>query len=119
MSFSDPQSVTINAVATSLPRTVSPSPTSNAYRSSDGLVTLVLGYTENGTRKRISPRLNFKKVAADPFAPSMNKEYTGSVYMVIDAPIVGFTNTELKNYVKALRDWAIDATVDKVLGGEI
>lgn len=117
--LADPQSVTINAVANSLPRTVQPSPTSNAYSLADRTLTLVVGNQMNGKRNRFSPRLNFRKIAADPFAPSINQEYTGSVYLVIDAPPTGFTNTELKNYVKGLTGWLTDANIDKVLGGEI
>lgn len=116
--FADPQSITVNAVAVSLPRVSGGTGTSNSYRSTDRSEELVLA-RQDGNRIRTTARINFRKVAADPFQPSINQEYTGSAYVVLDAPKVGYTNTELKYQLQALRGWLIDANIDKILGGEI
>lgn len=113
----DPQSITVNAVAVSLPR-ISSGEAKGVYRAADKSEELQVSRVE-GSRNRTSVRINFRKIAADPFQPSVNQEYTGSAYAVVDAPRVGYSNTELKHQLKALRDWLTDANIDKVLGGEV
>lgn len=117
LAFSDPQSVTVNAVAQSLPNIIRDSFTST-YRKDDGTVTLKISHNES-KRNRRTVRVDFEKIAADPFTPALNQKFTGSVYIVIDSPVTGFTNTELGYYVAALRDWLGTGTnTTKVLGGE-
>jgi hypothetical protein len=114
--FADPQSVTVNAVAQSLPTTERSGKTSK-YRKSDATYGLVISHSEKN-RNRRTVRLDFQKVAADPFEPALNQRFTGSAYIVIDAPITGFTDTELKDNVLGLVGWLTSANVLKVLGGE-
>lgn len=117
MSFSDPQSVTVNAVAQSLPNIVRDNFTA-VYRKDDGAYSLKISHSE-AKRNRRTVRLDFEKVAADPFTPALNQKFTGSVYLVIDAPVTGYTNTELGYNVNALCDWLQTSTnISKVLGGE-
>jgi hypothetical protein len=116
MSFPDPQSVTVNAVAQSLPN-ISREAFASQYRKDDGTYSLKVNHSE-GKRNRRTVRLDFQKVAADPFEPALNQKFTGSVYVVIDAPITGFTNTEIKDITLGLTGWLSSANVLKVLGGE-
>jgi hypothetical protein len=116
MAFSDPQSVTINAVAQSLPE-ISRSGLSTTYRKSGGAYTLRVSHVE-AKRNRRTVRLDFEKVAADPFDASVNQKFTGSVYVVIDSPPTGFSDEELKNNVLGLTGWLTSANILKVLGGE-
>lgn len=116
--FADPQSVTVNAVAQSLPRISDPSAgnQSSTYRKDDQAYALVISHAE-GNRNRRSVRLNAKIVAADPLT-AVNTEYTMSCYLVIDVPPVGFTNTQVKDNVLGLTGWLTSANILKVLGGE-
>jgi hypothetical protein len=116
MAFADPQSVTVNAVAQSMPR-ISSEKTKSAYRKDDGAYALTIAHTE-GNRNRRTVRLDFQKVAADPFQPSVNQKFTGSVYLVIDHPPTGYTNTELKDISLGLCTYLTSANLLKVLGGE-
>lgn len=119
MAFSDPQSLTINAVAQSLPRT-STGNNESFYTKDDGTVKLSIRHTY-GRRDRSLVRVDFKKVAADPFLSGVNKEYGMSVTLSIDTPPTGFTNTEQKYVVDALVAYlaaSSGANVTKVLGGE-
>jgi len=114
--FADPQSVTVNAVAKSLPA-ISRDDNSSVYRMDTGDYELVIARTF-GKRNRFSVRLNAKKIAADPLASANNVEYKESVYLVIDMPPVGYTNTEAKDLALALTAWATSANLLKVIGGE-
>ncbi len=114
--FADPQSVTVNAVAKSLPA-IGRDDSSSIYRMDTGDYELVIARTF-GKRNRFSVRLNAKKIAADPLTSSNNVEYRSSVYIVIDAPPVGYTNAELKDIALALTGWATSANLLKVVGGE-
>jgi hypothetical protein len=119
MSFADPQSVTINAVATSLPRTGSGA-ASGGFTSADGTVTMTISHAY-GKRTRRVVRLNQSKVSADPLLPSQNVRSSQSVYLVVDVPVNGFTNTEIKYLVDALSGYLAagsGAKVTQLLGGE-
>ncbi len=117
--FSDPQSLTINAVANSLPRTASGVNTGQ-FTKDDGNVKMIISH-QLGKRNRRNIRVDFRKVAADPLSTGFNKEYSMSVYCVVDAPVVGFTITEQKQIVDALTGYltaSSGANVTKILGGE-
>jgi hypothetical protein len=116
MSFSDPQSVTVNAVAQSLPN-IARAPGASIYRKDDGTIALKINHTE-GKRNRRTVRLDFAKIAANPFEPAKNDKFTGSVYVVIDAPPTGFVNSELQYYTSALTAFLSAANILKILGGE-
>jgi hypothetical protein len=113
--LSDPQSVTVNAVAQSLPA-ISRDAKTSTYRKDDGSYELIISHDEKNRNRRVV-RLNHKKIAADPFTAD-NVEFTSSMYLVIDVPQTGYTNTEIKDMVLGLTGWLISATVLKVLGGE-
>lgn len=114
--FADPQSVTVNAVAKSLPA-IRRDDTSSSYRMDTGDYTLKVTHRE-ANRNRRTVQLDFQKIAADPFAPSVNQKFTGSIIFTVDAPVTGFTNVELKDTSLALVGWLTSANVLKVLGGE-
>jgi len=119
MSFADPQSVTINAVAVSLPRTSS-GVNSGTFSSADGNTKLSVAHAY-GKRTRRTIRLDVSKVAADPMLPAQNVKLSTSVYLVVDAPIAGFTNTELKQNVDAFvaqLTASSGAKITQLLGGE-
>lgn len=113
--FADPQSVTVNSVAQSLPA-IRRDDFASSYRKDDASYTLKISHAE-GARNRRVVRLEHRKIAADPLTAD-NTEYSMSTYLVIDAPPVGYTNTELKDIVLGLTGWLSSANVLKVLGGE-
>jgi hypothetical protein len=115
MSFADPQSITVNAVAQSLPEVGSKD--GGKYRKDDGTLTLKILHQE-GKRNRRTVRLDFQKIAANPYDNDRNQNFSGSVYIVMDAPVIGFTNQEIADYVAGLTDWLTEANALKVLGGQ-
>lgn len=114
--FTDPQTVTINAVPTSLPR-VSTGNAMSTYASADGSVKFKLSHSEPAGRVRHLARLDQTIVAADPLTAE-NLYKTLAAYVVIDEPLVGFSDTEINYLVQALTGWLTPANVAKLLGRE-
>jgi hypothetical protein len=117
--LADPQSVTINAVATSLPA-IARDVNASGYQSADATVKLTISHNY-AKRTRRTVRLDQSKITADPLVPAQNQKVSMSAYLVIDHPVTGFTNTEIKYIVDALTAYltaSSGAKVTSVLGGE-
>jgi len=117
--FTDPQSITVNAVASALPRTQT-NQSGAVYSKDDGNLKLTIS-SAYGKRVRRTARVDARKTAADPLFPAQNTPYSMSVYIVADVPPVGYTITEQKQLVDALTGWLTatsGANVTKLLGGE-
>jgi hypothetical protein len=117
--LADPQSVTINAVAQSLPA-IGRGVNNSSYQKDDGNVKLTISHAY-GKRTRRTVRLDFSKIAADPLISAQSVKYSMSTYLVIDTPITGFTVAEAKQIVDALTAYltaSSGAKVTSVLGGE-
>jgi len=120
MAFADPQSVTINAVANSLPRTSS-GVSSGGFSTADGITKLLISHSY-GKRTRRTARIDFAKIAADTYNPTLNVRSTMSAYVVVDVPVTGFTVLEQKYIVDALTLWltaSSSAKTIQLLGGEV
>lgn len=120
MAFSDPQSITINAVANSLPRT-GQGATSGTFTKDDGNVKLTVSH-QYGKKNRRMIRVDHRKIAPDPLMPATNTPYTMSVYMVVEVPPAGYTVAEAKQVVDGLTAYltaSSGARITQLLGGEI
>lgn len=119
MALADPQSVTISTVAIPLPR-VSVGDNRSAYVAADGNTRMSVT-SQYGKRTRRTVRLDVSKLTPDPFIAAQNVSVSMSSYMVIDAPKVGYTNTEQKavidGFIAALQATS-GALLTKILGGE-
>jgi len=115
MAFADPQSITINAVANSLPR-VSSGVNAGGFSTNDGNLKLSVSH-QYGKRTRRQYRMDFQKIAADPLT-SANVRFQGSVYLVVDQPIVGYSVAELKLQIAGFLASLTSGQQDKLLGGE-
>lgn len=119
MAFADPQSVTINAVAISMPRTSSAA-NAGTFTSNDGLVKESISHTY-GKRTRRVLRLDHSKIAADPLVTAQNQRYSMSAYLVVDIPTFGYSVAEAKQVVDGLVAYLTASTgarVTQLLGGE-
>lgn len=117
--LADPQSVTINAVANSLPAVVR-GVNSSVYRKDDQTVSVTISHAY-GKRNRRTVRLDYSKIVADPLVPAQNQKVSMSAYLVIDHPVTGLTNTEIKQVVDGLTAYltaSSGAVVTAVIGGQ-
>jgi len=121
MGFSDPQTVTVNAVAQTLARTANLD-AGSVFTTADGNYRLTVSHQTTGKRVRHLVRIDNRKIAADPLLGSVNIEYSMSVQLVIDVPKIGYTVAEAKlvaDGILAYLTASSGANVTKVLGGEI
>jgi hypothetical protein len=119
MAFSDPQTVTISAVTSPLPR-ISTEGDETIYGSADGLIQMLASH-ESGKRIRHLLRINHAKLTADPFIPAENVKVSMSCYIVFDIPPVGYTAAEqLAVYTgfKTQFTASSDTLITKLLAGE-
>lgn len=100
MAFSDPIKVKPGATEVTCPR-VSTGDYKSVYLSEDGLVKVEIS-TQNGKRERHVARIDISKITTDPFDTSQNIEVSASAYLVVDQPLAGYTNEELKKLVEGL-----------------
>jgi hypothetical protein len=118
--LTDPQSITVNAVAQSLPR-ISAGTNTATYQKDDGTYRLTISHSYNTNRNRRVARIDQTKITSDPFIPANNTQVKLGVYIVVDEPISGFTVTERKYIVDALTAWltaSSDANTIALLGGQ-
>ncbi len=119
MAYSDPLSITISGITTSLPR-VSTGDGNSKYQSGDGLID-VIASSSYGNRTRRVFRVDHSKITADPFIPAQNRKVSCSVYTVFDVPNVGYTASEVaaiwagKNTLETANTSLL---ITKLLGGE-
>lgn len=119
MALSDPQTVNIDGDAFTLPR-VGIGPSSAVYKTADQGITLTVSH-QRAKRSRTTVRVDTQFTMADPMVPAVNVQRSGSIYLVVDAPLNGWDLAAQVKGVQALaeyltRDSAANTT--KVLGGE-
>jgi hypothetical protein len=115
--FSDPQSITINAVAKSMPR-IESAGTSSRYSMDDETFKLSISHSkQSGDRVRSVVRVDQRAVVPDPLTSVNDYENLG-VYLVIDRPTVGFTSTQVDYVVQGLKTWLSSGSVVKMFGQE-
>jgi len=115
--LSDPQSVTVNAVAIPLARTKQGA-NENMYTAADGKTSMTTKQNTTAKRFRREVRLTQTKIAADPIS-AVNAEAGFSVYLVVDEPRSGvFSDTEIGYVIDALKAWLTSANYTKILVGE-
>jgi len=115
--FTEPQAVIVNAVSKSLNRVAFGDRSGTFESRADGLK-LRISHVE-GKRNRRTVRLDSVKTAADPLLDGVSKQYSMSAIFTVDAPLVGYSDTEVAQIVQALTDWLdIPANLTKVIGGE-
>lgn len=112
MSLATPQSVTINAVATDLHR-IEEDKTSSLYQSNDATLALRVSHQTSKGRSRRMVRLDQTVIAADPLTAENSFQKAG-VYVVIDEPEYGFTDTQLGYIVDGVKAWLSVANIAAV-----
>lgn len=118
MALSDPLSITIGS-AISLPR-VSTQSYESIYQSADKAVRESVRHQVSSKRTRSLVRVDKNVISADPLT-SINTRYTGSVYVVCDFPLDGFSvsdKTAIATGLFSQLTASTNAMLIKVLGLE-
>lgn len=111
--FTDPTSITINAVAKSFAR-ISTNGMSSVYRTADGLFKLTISHQETKAKRlRSEIRITQTAVVADPIT-AVNDEETLTFYAVVDRPSAGFTSAQMDQLIQGLKSFLTTANNDKL-----
>lgn len=114
--FADPQVVTVNAVAQSMPR-VSTDGLKAIYRKSDQTYQLTISHQSSAKRIRSMARVDQRAVVADPLTAENDYQIL-TFYVVVDRPEVGFSSTQTDQLVQGLKSWLDSTAVGKLFGME-
>jgi len=115
--FSDPQTITVNAVAQVLPRVENNGKVS-LYQKNDLTFTLKISHQNQGSNRiRSMVRVDQRSVVPDPLT-TVNDYETMSVYIVIDRPLAGFSMAQTEQLVAGLKTFLDNTAVDKLYGQE-
>lgn len=119
MALADPQSVTYNGSAVSLPRTGS-GPDEGYFKSSSGELELSVKHFYNGRARHVS-RLDRKIIVSNPLVPDQNINVSAHVHSVIDVPKNGMDVDDAIDMITAYVTWLSAntyAVATKICGGE-
>jgi hypothetical protein len=114
--FADPQSVTVNAVAQSMPR-ISTGTNSSVYQKSDETFKLSISHQKTKDRIRSMARIDQRAIVADPLT-SANDFQTLTFYVVIDRPFYGFTSTQTDQLITGFKSWLDSTAIGRLFGQE-
>jgi hypothetical protein len=114
--FADPQVVTVNAVAQSMPR-ISTAGLKTIYQKNDLTYTLTLSHTPSKDRIRSMARIDNRAVVPDPLT-AVNDYETLSFYVVVDRPLAGFSATQVDQLITGFKTWLDAAAIAKLFGQE-
>lgn len=113
MSFSSPQTVTVDTVANTLHRTQS-EPSSSTYVNADGSLTMKVSHQKGKSRTRRMVRVDQRLVVADPLT-GLSAYQTIGAYFVIDEPNTGIDDKFVTDLVTGLQTWLTLSNVQAVL----
>lgn len=113
----DPQVITVNAVAKSMPR-ITIGDRQATYVNSDETFSLKISHLKSGANRiRSMVRVDQQAVVADPLT-SVNDTETLSFYFVLDRPAFGFSATQCDQLIAGLKTWLDTSMVTKLYGQE-
>lgn len=116
MAFTDPQVITVNTVDKTLNRVKSDGYKSE-YLASDEAYKMTLSHQEAKGRTRRMARVDARVVATDPLS-SVSEYKNLGVYIVIDEPEYGFSDSDVDYVVQALCAWLDSTNVLKLLSNQ-
>lgn len=119
MAFSDPQTITIDSVAITLPR-INTGTAEGHFISADGNTRLELA-PKNGNRRTSVCRLYQNKLIADPLIGTVNVRVGDMWSLTLNRPKDGYSDTEALNQLTALIAWltaSTNANAKKFIAGE-
>lgn len=109
MAYNDPQSVTHNAVAVSLPRVITGT-TVGRFVSADAVFELTVDPRGSAKRRRNVARFYTKRTVLDPLGSGLSTQVQSMVSITIDRPSSGVTDADVNKDIDALILWLTAAS---------
>lgn len=118
MALADPQVITVNAVAKSMPR-IDSQGTHSVYQLEDQTFTLDIRHTANRKDKKLRHKalvtFTQRAIVPDPLT-SVNDYETVSISLMIDRPEAGFSSTQIDQMVAGFKTWLTTTMVGNLYG---
>lgn len=114
--YSDPITITVNAVAKVMARISSVGQTST-YQTNDQTFTLTISHKIQKDRVRSMVRIDQKAVVPDPLT-AVNDWETLTTYHVVDRPLAGFSAAQVEQQIAGFKTWFDSAVMTKLYGQE-
>lgn len=117
--LADPQSITIDGTAHSLPRVLTGTELGR-FVSADAATSLEIETQSKGRRRTVA-RLRIRKVTSDPLVSTTNVRVDDTVALTINRPIDGFSDSEIEKQVAGFITWltaSSNANLKKIIAGE-
>lgn len=116
--FTDPQSITYNAVAKNLP-TIGRTNDASEYKLNDAGVVYKLTISHQfKARNRAVVRLTRDAFVADTLVPAQNVLASMSATFTLDFPTTGYTAADAQNLGNALVAWLTSSNILRCANGE-
>jgi len=115
--FADPQVITVNSVAKSMPRYKTDG-TKAFYQTPDELYRLTISHTPSGDRIRSMVRVDQRAIVTNPLDSTSNDWDTLSFYCVLDRPTYGFTQAQIEYLIAGFKTWLDNTALGKLTGSE-
>jgi len=114
MALSDPQTITVNAVA-QVCALISSDTTKSVYQTPDEIYKFTISHQASGNRVRRMVRIDKKVVAADPLT-AVNAYQSLGLYLVLDEPANGaFADADIQYILTGFKTWLDSTNFGKVL----
>jgi hypothetical protein len=120
MAFTDPQSVTIDGTASSLPRVLTGT-TVGQFKSADAVLELTVDPRGTAKRRRNVGRLYKKRTVLDPLGSGLSTVVQSMVSITIDRPNSGVTDADIEKDLVGFIAWLTASTnsnMKKLIAGE-
>jgi hypothetical protein len=121
LALTDPQTITVNAVAKTMPKIPGGAGTASLYQLADMTFSLQIKHTsfKQDKKSRIKSLVTFSQraVVADPLT-AVNDYETVAISLQIDRPEVGFTSTQIDQMIAGFKTWLDTTMVGKLYGRE-
>lgn len=114
--FADPQEIEISTDTHILAKVLQDG-SKAIYSKADETLTLTISHQRSGARTRSMARVDKKALVTNPLDASNDFDNLG-VYIVIDRPDFGFTQTDVSNLLSGLKLWLDSDAVAKLFGRE-
>lgn len=116
MAFSDPIDITYSGGTVHMYR-VQDNQLASVYQNDDRTLRLTISHQPGKGVTRRMVRLDQTKIAADPIS-TVNKSVNAGVYLVIEDPDFGFTDSDVTTLEAALGSILVSGTFTKLLRDE-
>ncbi len=120
MAYTDPQTITVDAVPYTLPRVITGT-TVGRFVSADAVREITIDPRGTAKRRRNVGRFFVKRNVLDPLISGVSTQVQSMVSITIDRPLTGISDADIEKDVNGYISWltaSSNANLKKLIAGE-